>query len=83
MKILVRIKHSINRAYNYTIASWGGYFWLPCPICGEHFGGHEISGSLMTSWDSGVGVCKNCFNEAARRNALYMKNTVPLVRYIE
>lgn len=19
-----------------------GYFWLPCPICGEYFGGHEI-----------------------------------------
>lgn len=19
-----------------------GYFWLPCPICGEYFGGHEV-----------------------------------------
>lgn len=19
----------------------GGYFWLPCPVCGKHFGGHE------------------------------------------
>ncbi len=22
-----------------------GYFWLPCPICGEYFGGHE-----WTNW---------------------------------
>ena len=20
-----------------------GYFWLPCPLCGEMFGGHEIN----------------------------------------
>lgn len=19
-----------------------GYFWLPCPVCGKYFGGHEI-----------------------------------------
>lgn len=19
----------------------GGYFWLPCPLCGDEFGGHE------------------------------------------
>lgn len=22
-------------------ANIGGYFWLPCKICGEYFGGHE------------------------------------------
>lgn len=22
-------------------AAVGGYFWLPCPCCGEEFGGHE------------------------------------------
>jgi hypothetical protein len=21
----------------------GGYFWLPCRVCGRMFGGHEIS----------------------------------------
>lgn len=21
----------------------GGYFWKPCPLCGEMFGGHQIS----------------------------------------
>lgn len=19
-----------------------GYFWLPCGVCGKHFGGHEV-----------------------------------------
>ena len=23
------------------IAAVGGYFWLPCPSCGQMFGGHE------------------------------------------
>lgn len=22
----------------------GGYFWLPCPVCGREFGGHEKGG---------------------------------------
>lgn len=22
-------------------ALFGGYFWLPCPVCGTEFGGHE------------------------------------------
>jgi hypothetical protein len=22
-------------------ADFGGYFWLPCPVCGRMFGGHE------------------------------------------
>lgn len=24
-----------------------GYFWLKCPICGRHFGGHETGGGQM------------------------------------
>lgn len=24
-----------------VLAWWGGYFWLPCPCCGEPFGGYE------------------------------------------
>lgn len=22
-------------------AKMNGYFWLPCPLCGQYFGGHE------------------------------------------
>jgi predicted RNA-binding Zn-ribbon protein involved in translation (DUF1610 family) len=44
----------------------GGYFWLPCPICGENYGGHEwTGGSLMTSETAGKMVCPDC-NEIAR-----------------
>jgi len=25
-----------------------GYFWLPCPVCGKMFGGHEIK-SIFTA----------------------------------
>ena len=28
-----------------------GYFWLPCPLCREYFGGHE-----WTNWQQGHGV---------------------------
>lgn len=46
----------------------GGYFWLPCPCCGEEFGGHEwvtdgpLPGSVpdpavpQQSW----GICPKC-----------------------
>ncbi|RDI49187.1 hypothetical protein [Nocardia mexicana] len=42
-----------------------GYFWLPCPLCGNHFGGHEIVGSIRgdeneqgrTTWWSICPVC--------------------------
>jgi formylmethanofuran dehydrogenase subunit E len=50
-------------------ASVVGYFWLPCDICGEPFGGHEPqSGTLMDSPSSGKMVCANCAEEAAKRN---------------
>jgi len=29
------------RAINCLIAKLLGYFWLPCPICGQFSGGHE------------------------------------------
>jgi hypothetical protein len=35
-------------------AWFGGYFWLPCPICGRMFGGHEILNietESHRSWD--------------------------------
>jgi len=57
-----------------------GYFWLPCPICREMFAGYECSGSLMTDWSSGWGVCPDCVDEANRRNEAYMKaNPPPIV----
>ena len=31
------------RLLNKIYAKIFGYFWLPCPVCGRMFGGHEIS----------------------------------------
>ena len=48
-----------------------GYFWLPCPLCGRKFGGHERGGSLYCGYGTSVGVCPDCSDEAKRRNAEY------------
>lgn len=38
MKHLIRRFRTLNRIYAFLF----GYFWLPCPICGKNFGGHEL-----------------------------------------
>lgn len=44
-----------------------GYFWLPCPICGRNFGGHEWKEAGHTLWGpftgtgrKGTGTCRAC-----------------------
>ena len=51
-----------------------GYFWLPCPLCGEHFGGHEWQFDLCASIPGprpGVrtGVCPTCTATRRAENA--------------
>lgn len=48
-------------------AALGGYFWLPCPLCGTMFGGHEwhdvgyLSSSVPTDREGGRrGICPRC-----------------------
>lgn len=50
-------------------AAVGGFFWLPCPLCGVHFGGHEwrpVGGRLASVPDPcgpsnmSVGICPRC-----------------------
>lgn len=37
-----------------------GYFWMPCPICGRMFGGHEAGKwPLQKTPSRGVCVCRN------------------------
>ena len=61
---------------NWLYAQLHGYFWLPCPSCGQNRGGHEGGGTLMMGWSDGVGVCPkpSCMKEAERRNARFMKD---------
>lgn len=54
-----RLPRSLHRAY----AHLAGYFWLPCPRCGEMFGGHEVGGEVPFPDDSpGTAslVCRHC-----------------------
>jgi hypothetical protein len=56
-------------------ANQGGYFWLPCHICGEPYGGHESAGTEMVTPSRGRSVCANCVDEAARRSdAMYQRH---------
>jgi len=52
-----------------AIADRGGYFWLPCPLCGRKFGGQEwrmVDGHMDTiptpSRGEGAsqGICPTC-----------------------
>ena len=58
----------LPRFYHRIYAKLNGYFWLPCPICGEKFGGHENTAFLAMDWYRGVQVCTNCEDEAEQRN---------------
>ena len=59
----------VSRLLNKIYANLSGYFWLPCPICGRMFGGHECSDSvLMKTETSGNCVCKNCGQKADELN---------------
>lgn len=50
-------------------AFWGGYFWLPCPICDKNFGGHETGSRGLYIGDSLFeSVCTKCVAEADFRN---------------
>ena len=60
-----------------VLAFFFGYFWLPCPLCGEMFGGPEWewdkpNSDIMTSWGQGQGVCPNCHKAARKYNDKWM-----------
>lgn len=55
------------RWYHKMYARFNGYFWLPCPICGKEFGGHEwrdLDGLPSVISDGapgrGRGICPTC-----------------------
>lgn len=49
------------------------YFWLPCPICGRTFGGHESKQNNILWFDKGKGkgFCNDpeCWKIATQKNA--------------
>lgn len=64
----MKLPRFLHKIYAYL----NSYFWLPCPICGHEFGGHEWrGGDSLKQIESPVsfGVCKNCAPKAAEWNA--------------
>jgi hypothetical protein len=60
---------SINRVLHNWYAFLLGYFWLPCPLCGREFGGHEWKdrdgrSSVIPDPNggpsTGIAVCPDC-----------------------
>jgi hypothetical protein len=68
----------LNRLYAFIF----GYFWLPCPICRECFGGHERRGGALidpfsekecpdgSRTSTGKCVCKQCGGTADCVNSM-------------
>jgi len=57
------------RTLNRWYAAVAGYFWLPCPLCGQCFGGHEWrvcrKGHESAIPDperpgGGIAICRDC-----------------------
>ena len=58
----IRMKHRfLNQIYAFA---WG-YFWIPCPVCGKMFGGHEHADGCLHTIPSdephiGYVICPDC-----------------------
>jgi hypothetical protein len=70
MSFISRIKRDRHRKIEEKYARANGFFWLPCPLCGEPFGGHEVDWeavhTFIDSQDSpgyGALICPRCVEE--------------------
>ena len=75
-----KFEKSISKKYprwiNYLYAYIFGYYWLPCPLCGKNYGGHEsFGGGIYLGNGEGKMVCSKCMiekekeiNEINKRN---------------
>ena len=56
-----------TRTYERRYAKRHGYYWLPCPLCGDEFGGHEAHGSIPTAEPNTYEhICPACTAERQR-----------------
>ena len=53
------------RTLNKWYANLFGYFWLPCHICGQYFGGHEWiyldQHAVDPKTQKDMGICQDCY----------------------
>ena len=57
-----------NRFYAFLFA----YFWIPCPLCGKNFGGHECfdDNTLYINYNEGESVCPKCGEQTKKINKI-------------
>lgn len=52
------------RGFHRRYAARQGYFWIPCPLCAQPFGGHEVGGDIPDPTDHHqrryLGICSRC-----------------------
>jgi hypothetical protein len=61
--LLARLAPYSWRWFHRAYAWLHDYFWLPCPLCGRAFGGHEAGVSIpnpLKGPGSGIAVCSQC-----------------------
>ncbi len=77
------------RWVQHFIACLFGYFWAPCPVCGQMFGGQEFdphSPFLMTADGTQWMVCSDCFKDGtlaqaqAAEDAKQYREPLPLAK---
>ena len=56
-RALMRANNRWPRWLHRLFANANGYFWLPCPVCGKLFGGHEHGGDLDLGNGRGQMTC--------------------------
>jgi hypothetical protein len=60
---LLRLAPHSWRRFHRLVADWLGYYWLPCPLCGAEFGGHEHGESIPDPArppHGGIAICSRC-----------------------
>jgi hypothetical protein len=67
----VRLPRTLHHAYAWLL----GYFWIPCPLCGRHFGGHEWGwgddehpSAIPKPEGGGTAICPRCTAEGRGEN---------------
>ena len=67
-----------HRRYAYAL----GYFWLPCPVCGEPFGGHEHTTEALFGTTLAMGGYMVCQKPACQAAAAASRRAAGLLERV-
>jgi len=73
-----------HRRWNRIRAFVCGYYWLPCPNCGQMYGGHEMGGGTLyheggPTWAKGTCLCPDCPENVYPADWPWWKEGLPVV----